>query len=335
MKFWFTLFIVWQLFAPFHSVAQELFTGTPSKDWIEVSATASVVIEKGKPVDRAALAEQARQMAIEQKLGSSISFGGAVKSFSDKLEQYDRLVELNNYFVDGVWKADISQPEFSLESASLTKERRRGTKEVEADRWCCRVHGYAAPLLCVAPAFEYQIMNGDNRVIIERISGKKGSASNQIFKQGDLFRLRFRASRGGYLALYMDNSEVAQRMLPYAAASSGDESVKISADIWHPFFDVEAVSAQERQVVDELELVTDMGLDCIRIYFIFSSTPFSKDFFFLSDVHPATCGELPEGYNRLPSVDSRSFARWLQQNRIRKPDLQIAIADIVIDNSKK
>lgn len=336
MKLHGVLCIFWLWLVPFEVTAQDLFIDTPPEDWVEVSATASVVVEKGKTVDRLTLEEQARRTAIEQKFGSSVAFGSAVKSFSNESEQYDRLVELNNYFVDGVWKADINQPEFVSESVLLTKEKRRGTKEVAADKWYCKVHGYAAPLRCVPPVFEYQIMNGDNRVVSERISGRKSGCSERVFRQGDLFRLHFRTSQNGYLALYMDNSEVAQRMLPYAAAAtSGDESVKIVADTWYPFFDVDAVPVKERQAVDELELVTDMDFDCIRIYFIFSSTPFSKDFFFLSDAHPATCGELPGGYSRLPSVDSRSFARWLQQSRIRKPDLQVAIADLVIDNSKK
>ena len=45
--------------------------------------------------------------------------------------------------------------------------------------------------------------------------------------------------------------------------------------------------------------------------------------------------ELPEGYSKLPSVTSKEFARWLQQNRVRKTDLQMSIVDLIIDNLKE
>lgn len=98
-------------------------------------------------------------------------------------------------------------------------------------------------------------------------------------------------------------------------------------------FDLSAVPYKDRQTVDELELMTDQEYDAIRIYYLFSETPFTKDFFF--SMVTDTGNEIPKGYSQLPSITSAQFAKWLQQNKVRKTDLQISVVDLIIDNLNK
>ena len=127
----------------------------------------------------------------------------------------------------------------------------------------------------------------------------------------------------------MDNGENAFRMLPYAAFDHQDD-VMLEPNRWYSFFDLSAVPVKEREYVDELELLTDREYDAIRVYYLFSETPFTKDFFFT--IGDTGRNDLPKGYSELPSITSRQFTLWLQQNRIRKPDLQVSVVDLIVDN---
>lgn len=158
------------------------------------------------------------------------------------------------------------------------------------------------------------------------------AGQDSVFHQGDLFITQFRSSKSGHLALFMDNGEKAQRMLPYYAYDNVDD-VSVKANQWYSFFDISEPSGFPKENIDELELITDQKYDVIRIYYLFSETPFTKDFFFSSaDDEGISHPELPKGYSELPSVTSQQFVQWLQANRIRKKDLQISIVDLIIDN---
>lgn len=119
---------------------------------------------------------------------------------------------------------------------------------------------------------------------------------------------------------------------PYYAYDNVDD-VSVKANQWYSFFDISEPSGFPKENIDELELITDQKYDVIRIYYLFSETPFTKDFFFSSaDDEGISHPELPKGYSELPSVTSQQFVQWLQANRIRKKDLQISIVDLIIDN---
>lgn len=318
------------------AVSQTLFSGTPHSDWIEVSGEADILRSEKSEADKDLLIKMAQSAAIEQTMGSSIIYGNYIKSYSNELQQYERFAEINAQFMDGVWKGFISQPNFyeQVDSLYIYKKRKRTIQKVR--KQCCRVHGYAAPIKTIQPVFEYQVMDGDGNVIGEHLVSDKlrhEGRDKQTFRQGDLLIVRFRASVNGYLTIYMDNGMVSSRLLPYAIHDD-KEHVRVVGGEWQSFFDLKAAPYGCRDEVDELELITDQAFDAVRLYLIFSQTPFSKDFFFLpidDETHERV--ELPEGYTRPPSVDSIVFARWLQQNRIKKEDLQIAIVDLVIENN--
>lgn len=318
-------------------VSAQLFKGVPPSDWVLVEGNATILCPDGVEVDKKRLSDMARRQAIENRMGTSIVYGNFIKSYETELDNYEHFVDMSSQFPQGVWRADVSEPEYCREETEIRKENSAGIirKRVKAEKWSCRVKGYAQPLKQIMPQFEFQIMNGNNSVIVEQTmqDGKAvlSVGTDSVFRQGDLFRTRFRCTCSGHLVLFMDNGQNAFRMLPYAAFDK-DDDVFIEAGKWYSFFDSSAVPYNERCNVDELELLTDMEFDAIRIYYLFSETPFNRDFFF-SIVDSGN--EIPEGYSQLPSITSIQFAGWLQQNKVLKPDLQISVVDLVIDNVNK
>lgn len=325
--------LLWSMFA--HS---QIFHGDPPADWVLVEGTTSIKIPRGEQLDREGLLNMAQQEAIEKKFGTSIAYGNFMKSYEGELEHTEHYVDLTSQFPQGIWKADLLEPEWSSKEAEIMKMNRRGEpkKKIDAVEWTCRVKGYAQPLNQILPQFEFQVLNGRKRLIVEQklqnTETKLSVSTDSVFRQGDLFITRFRSTKSGHLVLFMDNGEKAFRMLPYYAFDHEDD-VKIDANRWYSFFDLSAVPPKEQAHVDELELMTDREYDAIRVYYLFSETPFTKDFFFT--MGSSERNDLPKGYSELPSVTSRQFALWLQQNRVRKPDLQMSVIDLIVDNLNK
>lgn len=316
----------------------QIFHGTPSSDWVLVEGCTSIKIPRGEELDREGLLNMAQQEAIEKKFGTSIAYGNFMKSYESELRHFEYYVDLSSQFPQGIWKADLMEPEWSSKETEIMKTNRRGElkKKVAAIEWTCHVKGYAQPLRQILPQFEFQILNGRKQMIVEQTVQKAGAklsiGVDSVFRQGDLFITQFRSTKSGHLVLFMDNGENAFRMLPYAAFDH-DDDVRVEANRWYSFFDLSAVPTREQEHVDELELITDREYDAIRVYYLFSETPFTKDFFFtMGDTER---NELPKGYSELPSVTSRQYALWLQENRIRKPDLQVSVVDLIVDNLNK
>lgn len=323
--------------APCSYAYAQVFQGTPPSDWVVVEGITSIKIPEGDDFKQSDLIHMAQQEAIEKKFGTSITYGNFMKTYEGELDNYEHYLDLTSQFPQGIWRANLAEPCLTSKKTEILRMNRWGRlkKKVSATEWTCQVKGYAQPLHQILPQFEFQILNGQKQIIVEQkiqdFETHLTVGHDSVFHQGDLFITRFRSTKSGHLVLFMDNGENAFRMLPYAAFDK-DDDVKIEANRWYSFFDLSAASYKEQQTVDELELMTDQEYDAIRIYYLFSETPFTKDFFFNVNGENQ---ELPEGYSKLPSVTSKEFARWLQQNRVRKTDLQMSIVDLIIDNLKE
>lgn len=320
------------------SASAQLFQGEPPAEWVQVEGTTVVTVPESETFNKEELLNIARQEAVEKKFGTSITYGNFMKTYEGEADSYEHYLDLTSQFPQGIWRADIATPRFTSEETEILKNNIFGKlkKKVDAMRWSCTVKGYAQPIKQVLPQFEFQIQNGQKQNIAEQTiqDGKAviKSGKNSVFRQGDLFVTRFRCSRSGHLVLFMDNGENAFRMLPYSAFDT-DDDVTIEANKWYTFFDYAAASPSERETVDELELITDRAYDVIRIYYLFSESAFTKDFFF--SMVADTGNDIPDGYSQLPSISSARFARWLSENKIRKPDLQVSVVDLIIDNTTK
>lgn len=319
-------------------VSAQVFQGTPPAEWIEVSGEASIKLPQEEKLEHQELLRLAQQTAIENQFGTSIVYGNFMKTYESELQHYEHFVDMKSQFAQGVWCSDKTEPVFTSRKTEILGADRKGNfkKKIPAVEWTCAVNGYAKQLHQILPRFEFKILNDKKNVVVEQKIGLNGSeliaGQDSVFHQGDLFITQFRSSKSGHLALFMDNGEKAQRMLPYYAYDNVDD-VSVKANQWYSFFDISEPSGFPKENIDELELITDQKYDVIRIYYLFSETPFTKDFFFSSaDDEGISHPELPKGYSELPSVTSQQFVQWLQANRIRKKDLQITIVDLIIDN---
>ena len=128
------------------------------------------------------------------------------------------------------------------------------------EEWTCAVNGYAKQLHQILPRFEFKILNDKKNVVVEQKIGLNGSeliaGQDSVFHQGDLFITQFRSSKSGHLALFMDNGEKAQRMLPYYAYDNVDD-VSVKANQWYSFFDISEPSGFPKENIDELALAMD------------------------------------------------------------------------------
>ena len=319
-------------------VSAQVFQGTPPAEWIEVSGEASIKLPQEEKLEHQELLRLAQQTAIENQFGTSIVYGNFMKTYESELQHYEHFVDMKSQFAQGVWFSDKTEPVFTSRKTEILGADLKVNfkKKIPAVEWTCAVHGYAKQLHQILPRFEFKILNDKKNVVVEQKIGLNGSeliaGQDSVFHQGDLFITQFRSSKSGHLALFMDNGEKAQRMLPYYAYDNVDD-VSVKANQWYSFFDISEPSGFPKENIDELELITDQKYDVIRIYYLFSETPFTKDFFFSSaDDEGISHPELPKGYSELPSVTSQQFVQWLQANRIRKKDLQISIVDLIIDN---
>ncbi len=286
--------------------------------WIAVSGSSSSMED-----DRAALEQMAQRDAIQRTIGSSITFSDHSKEYSDQYKNYSEFMEVRSELLDGVWKGYKSEPRFYTKIEELGSERRGRTQKVEL--FCCEVEGYATRIKTMPVAFEYRILDRDGAVIAAHPSS--GDKTKAAYIQNDEMVVEFRTSQGGHLTLFLDDGENAYRLLPYSYYKTHSD-VPIEAQRLYRLFDRSSAEYGLRDYVDEIVMATDQTLDAFRLYFIFSQTPLSRDFF-LSNRAGAS---LADGVEALMSIESREFARWLQQSRMVKDDLQVAIADLIIEN---
>ena len=300
-----------------------------SSDWISVKGTADSFKD-----DKAILEEQAQREAIQSSFGSSIAFADYIKEYSSEYEKYNRFVEMRSELLDGVWKGYSKEPVFYSKTEEIFNKK---GKPVKQEKWYCAVEGYAKRIQTIPANFEYRILDQNHQIIAEHClkpSNNKNESERMAFTQNDLLKVQFRSTQSGYLMLFLDDGNFSFRLLPYSRFIKKTD-IAIQAEEWYDFFNRKKAQYGHEDEVDEIVLSTDLPMDAFRLYFIFSQTPFTKNFYFLSDKDEKAKGiKVEEGVERLPTVESMDFAKWLQQNRMSKDDLQIAIIDLMIDNKK-
>lgn len=115
----------------------QIFHGVPSSDWVLVEGCTSIKIPCGEELDREGLLNMAQQEAIEKKFGTSIAYGNFMKSFESELRHSEYYVDLSSQFPQGIWKADLMEPEWSSKEAEIMKTNPQGRTEKESS--CHRV----------------------------------------------------------------------------------------------------------------------------------------------------------------------------------------------------
>lgn len=303
------------------SEAQVVSEADVASDWIVVRGVASSIDSS-----RAALEQMAQRDAIQKTIGSSITFSDHAREFSNEYSNYSQFMEVRSELLDGVWRGYKSEPKFYSEIVEI--ERERGRRKDQVEMFYCEVEGYASRIRTIPVAFEYRVLDQSGVVVAEH--PLKSEGSKVAYQQNDQMIVEFRASQSGYLTLFLDDRHNAYRFLPYNYYTSAS-AFEIEAQKLYRLFDRAAAEYGLRDYVDEIVMATDQEVDAFRLYFIYSQTALSRDFFLSNRAD----GIASEGVEAMMSIESREFARWLQQSRMTKDDLQVAIVDLIIENIKK
>ncbi len=300
------------------SKAQVVADSEVRAEWVVVKGTASSFEN-----DPRALEQMAQREAIQFTLGSSITFSDVAREYDNDYNNHSLFVEVRSELLDGVWKGNKTPPTFYSETAYI--ESTEGKRKRKAEKYYCEGEGYAARIKTMPVAFEYKVTDQLGSIVAQH--PEQSRETKIAYNQNDQLIVEFRTTQSGHLTLFLDDGNAAYRLLPYSYYASQCD-MEIEAQKLYRLFDPSAAAYGLQDYVDEIVMATDLPLDAFRLYFIFSQTPFSSDFF-LSD---SSNNSLAEGVTPLLSIESREFARWLQQSRMLKDDLQVAIVDLMIEN---
>jgi len=157
------------------------------------------------------------------------------------------------------------------------------------------------------------------------------------FYQGDDLFLYFRSPVNGYLAVYLDDGEQAQCLLPYRKMPAGlEEAMPIVADKEYIFFSDKPqfnYFTDDFFVEDTYELVASSPKDINRIYVVFSKQLLNKPIL-NRDSNNKLQVEFEKNNYELPrAINSDAFQEWLI--KIQQIRNDINITNILIGIEKK
>ena len=141
------------------------------------------------------------------------------------------------------------------------------------------------------------------------------------------FYLSFKTPSDGYLSVYIIESDIAYRLLPYSAMDKRYiDAVQVLADKDYVFFSQskshDYFSDFPTQLVDELIMTTDLDREYSQLYVIFSTELFSKPI--LNASVDLQSGSLPKSLSR------KQFENWINNNRIYNPKFNYEITNLEI-----
>lgn len=137
------------------------------------------------------------------------------------------------------------------------------------------------------------------------------------FKNGDDLYVSFQSPEDGYLAIYLSDKSIVQRLLPYKMQK---ESVyRISKNKRYVFFSPEYAEETLNNLVTPLCIYTDFQTEYNYIYIVFSPNKFSiaNDFQLEIDEH-------------LQGLKYENFQKWLARMRAQDYDMNYDVVNIKI-----
>ncbi len=154
------------------------------------------------------------------------------------------------------------------------------------------------------------------------------------FKDNEQLYLYFKSGSAGYLSVFLDDSKIAQSLIPYQSMPKKYENgVPIEANKEYFLFSRELAYTyfETRSVTDEIVCAAESTLDQNRMFIVFSKTPIENPELRAGlNSQTLTDFEKDKGYRVPKALDSEDFQKWLIKSRIRKQDLRVQIIDITI-----
>ena len=146
--------------------------------------------------------------------------------------------------------------------------------------------------------------------------------STEVFNSGQELILYFKAPKDGFVAIYLDDNQQTQKLLPYSVQAN-QSTFRVEADKEYYFFYSDKNNQNGK--VDEMELYTDKKIEQNRMFVLYSESDFSKPI--LSET---TSNHNNELYKLPPFMASGSFQLWLQKTRSYNKQIELNIIDISI-----
>ncbi len=135
----------------------------------------------------------------------------------------------------------------------------------------------------------------------------------------------------GYLAIYLDDGNISQRLLPYRNMSKEfNKGVPIVANVDYFLFRNSDKYNYFNSVIDEYVFETDDLMEQNRLFAIFSTEPIVQPY--AGEDHNSMLSKEEEdrGWKVPLSLPSEDFQKWLINSRIRNRNIRVQITDIVI-----
>jgi hypothetical protein len=146
--------------------------------------------------------------------------------------------------------------------------------------------------------------------------------STEVFNSGQELILYFKAPKDGFVAVYLDDNQQTQKLLPYTMQAN-QSTFSVEADKEYYFFYSDKKNQNGK--VDEIELFTDKKIEQNRMFVLYSESDFSKPI--LSET---TSNQNNELYKLPPFMASGSFQLWLQKTRSYNKQIELNIVDVSI-----
>ena len=153
------------------------------------------------------------------------------------------------------------------------------------------------------------------------------------FKAGeDDFYIYFRCPVSGYLAIFLDDGEHAQRLLPYRQMGPAfEQGVPVIANTEYFLFSNEEPYQYFDATADEYVFETDQLVDQDRLFVVFSNNlivqPYIEKDYGSDELSEA---EREAGWRMPDALASEDFQRWLINSRIKNRDIVVEVEDITI-----
>ncbi len=296
------LFFVLSILISFNTYPQKTFN---TKGSGQVKLENNMSREKAQKEAKA----QAIVKAIENVLGTYVEQETKI----DIEDGYTKFKIIANTKVRGEW---LKTDKETYSENSIVSKNPNGKGNITELWITCNIKGIVREIIKPKLAFEAVTLNCPQIV-----------CRTTRFYNNEQFYLNFKVPSSGYLSVYIIELETVYRLLPYAEMDDNYiDAVQVKADKDYIFFsqspDHDYFIDFPSHRIDELEMTTELDIEYVQIYVVFSTEPFTKPI--LREGVLLQSGSLPK------SLSKSQFEKWITTNRIYNTAFNYEIVNLEI-----